>query len=162
MILVTVGTEQFPFNRLMEWIEGLLEYGAIKEEIVVQAGSCTVTPNNTTCHTVLPEHQFKELVKSSRVVISHCGEGSYLLFSQLQVPFVLVPRSARFGEHVDDHQVEMANALADLGMPVARSPFELLTLLDRPISPSQFPKPGEAASNLCQMLRQSFPTQAAA
>ncbi|MEM7715538.1 MAG: glycosyltransferase [Cyanobacteria bacterium P01_A01_bin.68] len=157
MILVTVGTEQFPFNRLMGWIEGLLECGAIQEEVVVQAGSCTVTPENTTCHTVLPEVQFKELVRAARVVISHCGEGSYLLFSQLQVPFVLVPRSARFGEHVDDHQVELADALGDLGMPIARSPFELLSHLARPMPPSQCLKPSESANNFCRMLRQTFP-----
>ena len=162
MMLVTVGTEQFPFNRLMEWIDGLLECGAIQEEVVVQAGSCTIAPTNTTCYKVLPESQFKELVKSARVVISHCGEGSYLLFSQLQVPFVLVPRSARFGEHVDDHQVEMADALSEVGLPIARSPFELLTHLAQPVPPSRFPKASEAADNLCQMLRQSFPAQIAA
>ena len=157
MILVTVGTEQFPFNRLMEWTEAAIEYGILREEVVVQAGSCTVTPTGAEVHAILPEDRFQQLVQSARIVISHCGEGSYLLLSQLRVPFILVPRSARFGEHVDDHQVEMATALEDLGCAIARSPIELISHLTRPILPTAIPSISNSANRICQMLQQQFP-----
>lgn len=45
MILVTVGTEKFPFNRLMRWVDQLLEDDLIgDEEVVVQYGTCTDLP----------------------------------------------------------------------------------------------------------------------
>ena len=47
MILVTVGTEKFAFNRLMQWIENLIEQNFInleQEEVVIQYGSCTILP----------------------------------------------------------------------------------------------------------------------
>ena len=158
MILVTVGTEQFPFNRLMHWMETILECSVINEDVVIQSGSCTVVPQGATVHSILPENQFKDLVKSARVVISHCGEGSYLLLCQMQVPFILVPRSSAFGEHVDNHQLEMADALSTLGLPIATSPFELITHLARPISPDKLPNPSQKANNLCRMLGRQFPT----
>jgi UDP-N-acetylglucosamine:LPS N-acetylglucosamine transferase len=36
MIVVTVGTEKFPFDRLMHWIEELMEADLLGEEVVVQ------------------------------------------------------------------------------------------------------------------------------
>ena len=157
MILVTVGTEQFPFNRLMQWTEAAIEYGFLREKVVVQAGSCTVTPTEAEVHAILPEDRFQQLVLSARIVISHCGEGSYLLLSQLQVPCILVPRSARFGEHVDDHQVEMAAALEDLGCAIARSPFELISHLSQPILPAPISSLRNSPARVCQMLQQQFP-----
>ena len=50
MILVTVGTERFPFNRLMEWIDSLIQQNLVqpdREEIIIQYGSCTITPQGT-------------------------------------------------------------------------------------------------------------------
>ncbi|MEO1134558.1 MAG: glycosyltransferase [Cyanobacteria bacterium J06639_1] len=129
MILVTVGTEQFPFDRLMEWIDVLLEMNVFREDVVVQYGSSTVRPRDAVCHRLLPEADFKAVVREARVVIAHCGEGSLLTLSEAGVPFVLVPRSAQFGEHVDDHQLELACVLEDRGVPIARSPGELLKLV---------------------------------
>jgi UDP-N-acetylglucosamine transferase subunit ALG13 len=44
MILVTVGTEKFAFDRLMQWVDRLIEEGFIpaEEEVIVQYGSCTI------------------------------------------------------------------------------------------------------------------------
>ena len=55
MILVTVGTEKFPFNRLMQWINNLIKQGLIapeQEEVVIQYGSCTIVPHKVNNYSV--------------------------------------------------------------------------------------------------------------
>lgn len=61
MILVTVGTERYPFNRLMNWVDLLLRYRLIQDEVVVQYGSCTVLPAGVKIYQSLEAKQFTEL-----------------------------------------------------------------------------------------------------
>lgn len=135
MILITVGTEKFPFNRLMQWLDRLMEQNFIdpdQEEIVIQAGSCTWIPNRVKSYQVLPEKEFQNLLSQARLVIAHCGEGTLDLLANFQKPFILVPRSEKFGEHVDDHQVELAIRLAQQNIPIAYTPGDLVRFLQTP------------------------------
>jgi UDP-N-acetylglucosamine transferase subunit ALG13 len=106
MILVTVGTEQYPFNALMSWVDLLIRDGLIdgNEEVIVQYGSSSKLPDKVKIFKRLPESEFKDLLEQARIVISHCGEGSVMSLESLGKPYVLVPRTQRFGEHVDNHQ----------------------------------------------------------
>jgi anti-anti-sigma factor len=134
MILVTVGTEQYPFNALMSWVDALIRHQFIEpeEEIIVQYGASTELPDNVKIYRRLPESKFRELVEQARLVIAHCGEGTALLLESLGKPYVLVPRTQRYGEHVDDHQLEMADAMEKQGFAVARSPGDLVRFLSAP------------------------------
>jgi anti-anti-sigma factor len=131
MILVTVGTEQYPFNALMSWVDLLIRNGLIdeNEEVIVQYGSSSKLPDKVKIFKRLPESEFKDLLEQARLVISHCGEGSVMLLESLGKPYVLVPRTQRFGEHVDNHQLEMAIAMEKQGIPIARSPGDLVRFL---------------------------------
>ena len=156
MILFTVGTEQYPFNSLMNWIDTLITYELIdgEEEIVVQYGSSIPKlPKRVRCFKSLPESEFKTLVKHARVLVSHCGEGSVMLAQSLGTPLIVVPRTARFGEHVDDHQLDMARALEMQGVPVARSPGELARFL---ASPRRSNKIHHREEKLCNLLSQYY------
>jgi UDP-N-acetylglucosamine transferase subunit ALG13 len=77
MILITVGTEQFPFNRLMTWSQVLIKQGFITEEIVVQYGSCTGWPTGVRAYSLLAQEQFQELIQQSRLIIGHCGKEQF-------------------------------------------------------------------------------------
>jgi UDP-N-acetylglucosamine transferase subunit ALG13 len=157
MILVSVGTEQFPFNRLMQWLELLIQERLIDEDVVVQYGTCTILPSGTTVYKLVKEESFRELIAKARVVIAHCGEGTVLLLDELQTPFILVPRSVRFQEHVDDHQVELALALREMGVPIAWCPGDLLRFLEAPFKTSISDLTDSSAQALCRSLRQRFP-----
>ncbi|MEM6447871.1 MAG: glycosyltransferase [Cyanobacteria bacterium P01_D01_bin.123] len=158
---MTVGTEQFPFNRLMQWIDVLQDMNAFREEVVVQYGSCTELPKASTCHRLLPEAKFKALVHKARIVVAHCGEGSLLTLSEAGVPFILVPRSHIFGEHVDDHQVELARAMMKLSIPVAWSPRELWQYLVRKdVQPLSLSSDILNTARLCQLLAEELSLQA--
>ncbi len=89
MILVTVGTEQFPFNRLMFWIEVLIQNEIIQEEVVVQYGNSTILPAGAKVYRFLKEEKFQDLIHQARIVIAHCGEGTLLLLDSLDKPYIL-------------------------------------------------------------------------
>lgn len=156
MIFVTVGTEQYPFNRLMDWIETLLQHGFIQEEVIVQYGACTSLPPGVKVYQSLKGDRFAQLISEARLVISHCGEGSILLLEEIGKPYILVPRSHRFKEHIDDHQVELATALAQAGATVAWSPGDLTRFLEFSQNASLSILSTTAANALCQRLRSRF------
>ena len=56
-----------------------------------------------------------EHIRVADVVVTHAGVGSILTCLRLGRTPLVVPRQSRFGEHVDDHQVELTRALADDG-----------------------------------------------
>jgi UDP-N-acetylglucosamine transferase subunit ALG13 len=155
MILVTVGTKRYPFNRLMHWIDALFNHGFLQqgqEEIVVQYGSCTVLPSGVRIYPLLPEDQFHSLIQQARLIIAHCGEGTITLLERTSTPFILVPRSHRFGEHGDEHQIELAVALAEIGVPIAWSPGDLVRFIESPRRTKLSAVPEHSIAELCHNL----------
>ena len=63
----------------------------------------------------LPFVDLIEHIRTADVVVTHAGVGSILTCLRLGRTPLVVPRQSRFGEHVDDHQVELTRALADDG-----------------------------------------------
>lgn len=161
MILITVGTEKFPFNRLMKWIDNLIKQNSIQseqEEIVVQYGTCTIIPHGTKGYSVLKETHFLNLVKQARLIIAHCGEGTIDLLASMGKPFVLVPRSHSFQEHVDNHQIELAQQLAKQGIPIADSPEALASFVAEPFLAKLPVTPAEYYTQASFLLEEEFET----
>ncbi len=156
MILVTVGTEQYPFNRLMHWIEVLQLSELIQEEVVVQYGTCTILPAGAKVYRFLKEEKFQDLIHQARIVIAHCGEGTLLLLDSLDKPYILVSRSQQFQEHVDDHQVELALALAQINVPIAWTLGDLVRFINAPRKVSLSDMSNASASALCNSLQRRF------
>ena len=158
MILVTVGTERFQFDRLMKWISILVKQNWIQEKVVVQYGSCVFVPSGVEAHKLLPASEFKELAMSANLVIGHCGEGTLSLAEKIKAPYILVPRTAAFKEHVDNHQIELANELAKRGVPIAFSLEELLAFVRSPWRVNFSGLSLSAINQMCQSL-ELFSTQ---
>ena len=158
MILITVGTEKYPFNRLMRWIDRLIEEGFLqpdREEVFIQYGSCTILPSGVKAFSLLPENKFKDLVKKARLIIAHCGEGTVDLLVTSGKRFILVPRFHQLGEHVDDHQIELAEGLESTGVPIAKSVEDLVSFLAYPKTTS-FVAPRNNYAKASYMLEQKF------
>jgi anti-anti-sigma factor len=159
MIFVSVGTEQYPFNALLDWIDVLIRYGIINQEVVIQYGSSTRLPDRVRINKFLPEKEFVEAIEQADVVIAHCGEGTAALLEDTGKPYVLVPRTHDFREHVDDHQLEMADDLEKQGIAIARSPGDLVKFLKLLTTPesiaSEEPKLVDEAE-LCDYLNNCY------
>ena len=114
MIFATVGTHEDPFDRLLGALDGLgPEFAPPDEEIVVQSGYCTLQPRRVRAEPLIAFSAVQALMAEARIVITHGGPASIMqALAHGKVPIV-VPRQARFGEHVDDHQVRFAARIAD-------------------------------------------------
>lgn len=122
MILTIVGTHEQPFNRLVAAVDAL----QTDEPRVIQYGHSTIVPQHATAHAFIPFDEVERLITEARVVIAHAGTGTVMFaLAQGKVP-VVVPRLARFGEHVDDHQLELVESLSELGLIVACMPEDNL------------------------------------
>jgi UDP-N-acetylglucosamine transferase subunit ALG13 len=128
VIFATVGTHGDGFPRMLQALETLGD----EDELVVQYGHGTPPANATRAEAFLPFGTMAELFEAADVVITHAGVGSILLASRAGHVPVIVPRLARLGEHVDDHQVELARALEQRdGVLVCWEGVELAELVAR-------------------------------
>jgi UDP-N-acetylglucosamine transferase subunit ALG13 len=114
MIFATVGSTQIPFERLMRALDGFAG-----DRLFVQHGPVAAPAGAAWSRAYM---QFPEVLKCMRradVVVCHAGAGSILCALRAGHRPVVAPRLKRFGETVDDHQVEFAAALAAEGSVVA-------------------------------------------
>jgi UDP-N-acetylglucosamine transferase subunit ALG13 len=126
MIFVTVGSSEQRFDRLLRSVESL----SAGERLVVQHGASTIRPAGADCVDFLPFSDLLAHMREARVVITHAGVGSVLTALTLRKRPVVVPRRRRFGEAVDDHQVELARRLAGRDLVVlVEDPEDLPPLL---------------------------------
>ena len=113
MIFVTVGTHEQPFNRLIRYIDKLKEKGLIREEVVIQTGYSTYEPRYCRFSKLFPYSEMCRLVKEARIVITHGGPSSFIMpLQEGKIP-VVVPRQKRYGEHVNNHQLEFCRAIEE-------------------------------------------------
>ena len=113
MIFVTVGTHEQPFNRLVEYIDQLKENGTISEEVIIQTGFSTYEPKHCRWQKLYPYQEMTRLVQEARIVITHGGPSSFIMPLQIGKIPVVVPRQKQYDEHVNDHQLAFAKALAE-------------------------------------------------
>lgn len=112
MIFVTVGTHEQPFNRLIECIDNLKRDSLISEDVIIQTGYSTYTPCFCTWQKLFPYQEMLKLIEQARIVITHGGPSSFIMPLQIGKTPIVVPRRHEFNEHVNDHQVIFAEAVA--------------------------------------------------
>jgi UDP-N-acetylglucosamine transferase subunit ALG13 len=112
MILVTVGTHEQPFDRLVEAAAAL----GGDEPMVVQYGTSTVAHGRGEWVDFMSFDELAEQARRARVVVSHAGVGSIVLARRYGHRPIIMPRRPHFGEHVDEHQMQLTRRLAQAGI----------------------------------------------
>jgi len=112
MILVTVGTNEARFDRLLHTVQDL----ELTEELIVQYGSCNLRPSPATLHQELPYQDLVDLISAARVVVAHAGAGIVLTALANGKRPIVLPRLKQYGEAVDDHQLHFGRKLAARGL----------------------------------------------
>ena len=113
MIFVIVGTHEQPFDRLIEEIDNLKKNGTIQEEVIIQTGFSSYEPKYCQWSKLIPYQQMIKNVEDARIVITHGGPASFVMPLQIGKTPIVVPRQRKYGEHINDHQVEFARNVAD-------------------------------------------------
>ena len=118
MIFVTVGTHEQPFNRLIKAVDDLVADGTITEEVIIQRGYSTYEPKHCKYYDLLPWDEMQKYNKEARIVITHGGPASFIDVLALGKTPIVVPRQAKYNEHVNDHQLEFARQFVERGVNI--------------------------------------------
>lgn len=113
MIFLTLGTQKHPFDRLLTYIDHMISEEVIVEEVFAQIGNSKYQPINYEWERFLDSVTFKEFINKSSLVITHGGTGSIVTAMKAGKKVIAVPRKIEFGEHVDDHQMEIVELLIE-------------------------------------------------
>jgi len=99
----------YGFDRLIKKMDEIAE--RLEERVIMQIGYGKYIPKNAIYFRFTNREKIEELVANARIIVSHAGIGSILLAMKYRKPLVLVPRRKEYGEHIDDHQMEIAREL---------------------------------------------------
>lgn len=112
MIFVTLGSQKFQFNRLLKAVDEL----NTDEEIFAQIGYSDYKPQNYKYKEFLDREEFATWEQKADIVITHGGTGAIIGAVKKGKKVIAVPRLAKYGEHVDDHQIQLIKQFKDLNL----------------------------------------------
>ncbi len=118
MIFLTVGT-QFSFDRLVKSVDQAFDGRLINEEIFAQIGETSYKPLNFESVVSLEKNVFDKRLREASSVISHAGIGTITMALENKKPLLVMPRLAKYGEVVNDHQAAIARRFSELGYILA-------------------------------------------
>ncbi|MFL2079864.1 PssE/Cps14G family polysaccharide biosynthesis glycosyltransferase [Marinilactibacillus psychrotolerans] len=156
MIFVSLGSREYPFDRLLIEIDELIGRGIITEKVYAQIGQSPYTPVNYDYERFLSVEDFVSNQNSADLIISHGGTGALVGALKKNKQVIAVPRLAKYGEHLDDHQLQVSTALSDEGYLISVLDIKDLEsaiskLKSNPIN-KKFNKPSKAVSLIKNFL----------
>jgi UDP-N-acetylglucosamine transferase subunit ALG13 len=111
MIFVTVGNDFRSFDRLLKKMDEITPL--LQVEVVIQRGYSKYLPRNAKHFDFVPLPTAIEYIQKSELVVSHAGIGTIILCKEYGIPILIFPRRKGYGEHMNDHQMEIAKALEE-------------------------------------------------
>lgn len=122
-IVVSVGTsESFPFLRMIERLHQIIPSDS---EVLWQTGSTDTSHLDIDARPAVPMRDLESACLRADVVVAHAGTGIALTALRCGKVPVLVPRDPYFGEHIDDHQTQLATMLGERELALVRSVDEI-------------------------------------
>jgi UDP-N-acetylglucosamine--N-acetylmuramyl-(pentapeptide) pyrophosphoryl-undecaprenol N-acetylglucosamine transferase len=122
-VVVSLGTfKDYGFERL---VRRLLEILPPDADVLWQTGDTDVREFGIIGHHAIPERQLTQAIADADVLVAHAGVGTALASLEVGKCPVLVPRRLAHGEHVDDHQIQIARELGGRGLALSVEADEL-------------------------------------
>ena len=131
LIFVTLGTQDKQFTRLLRAVQEQIDQGNLKKEdkIIVQAGSTKFQSNDMQIFQYISIKQFEKYVDQADLIICHAGVGTILTALNKGKKVIAAARLKKYGEHVNDHQLQILNNFSKAGYILALKKFQDLNLL---------------------------------
>lgn len=112
MILVTLGTQDQKFYRLLD----ALENSKVKDKIIVQAGgSSDYQSKKMEIFRFIDYKEMEKYIDEADLIITHGGTGSIIMPLQKGKKVIACARLEKYGEHINDHQKELVSVFAEEG-----------------------------------------------
>ncbi len=150
MILVTVGSQKFQFNRLLSKIDELIEKKVITDKVFAQIGVSDYKPKNYEFVDFMTQDEFSKKMDESDLVITHAGTGVIVNAVKKEKKVVALPRLAKFNEHVDDHQIQLIKEFEELNFI---EPVYEIENLEKAIKESKNKKYNKYVSNTDTIIK---------
>lgn len=115
MIFLTVGTQDKPFTRIIQAVEQAVIDGEITDEVIVQAGNTRYESKVLNVLNYVPFDEFNTYLEKADIIITHGGVGSILNALKLKKKIIAVPRLKKYGEHINDHQLQVIKKMTEQG-----------------------------------------------
>ena len=114
MIFITLGSQKFQFNRILKEVDRLVESGTIVDTVFAQIGNSDYEPVNYPFKRFLSRDEFAKFQSECSIVITHGGTGAIIGALRNGKKVIAVPRLAKYGEHVDDHQLQIIHQFDEM------------------------------------------------
>ena len=150
MILVTLGTQDKDFSRLLKTLDKQIEKGNIKDKVVVQSGNTKYESTNMEIFDFVSNRKLEELMKDSRLIITHGGVGSILTALKHNKKVIAAPRLSKYREHQNDHQKQIVREFSDQGYILELKDFNKI---EKVLEKSKKFRPKKYSSNTKNMLK---------
>jgi len=120
VIFVTVGNATQRFPRLLQAVDALSGSGFFdSQKVFVQTGhNPDVRLRHCEQQAFLAMDEFERHIQDAEMIICHGGCGTLLYAARSGKTPVVMPRRKKYGEHVNDHQLQLVNELAAQGRVV--------------------------------------------
>ena len=150
MILVTLGTQDKSFKRLLEAIQKQIDNGNIKDKVVVQAGHTKFESKDMEIFELIPMEKFDELIDSCEILITHGGVGSIITGLKHNKKVIAAARLKEYKEHTNDHQLQIIDNFSNDGYILGLDNFDEL---DKVLEKAKKFKPKKYISNTDKMIK---------
>lgn len=115
MIFITLGTQDKPFNRLLEEVNNQIIKGNITDKVIVQAGCTKFKSSNMEIIDLIDIDTFNEYIKKSDLIITHGGVGTILDGLKFNKKIIAIPRLSKYNEAINDHQKQICDEFNSKG-----------------------------------------------
>ena len=126
MILVTLGTQDKSFVRLLDAIQKQIDLGNINDRVVVQAGCTKYKSNNMEIFDLIPMDDFDALMNECDLLITHGGVGSIISGLKRGKKVIAAARLKKYKEHINDHQLQIIDNFSSNGYLLKLDDFDKL------------------------------------
>ena len=113
MIFVTVGSRNYPFDRLFKKLDELYEDGILKEKMFAQIGTSSYKPKHFEYKDFISPEEFEEYINKVDIVVTHGASGSIMKALNADKKVIAVTRLEKYGEHINDHQIQNNEAFSE-------------------------------------------------
>ncbi len=114
MIFIALGTQKFHMNRLIKAVDDQIDKGLINNEVFAQIGNSDYIPKHFKYKQFLNSNEFNECINKSDIIITHSGVSTIIKSLLQNKKVIVVPRLSKYNEHVDNHQMEIAENFSKL------------------------------------------------
>lgn len=144
MIFVILGTQDKTFPRLLEAVEKQIVKGNIKDKVIAQVGSTKFESDKMKIVDFMSVEEFNDNIEKADIIITHAGVGTILTALKKNKKIIVAARLKKYGEHVNDHQLQIVEKFSDEGYVIPLDDFDKL---DEAIKKLEDFKPNKFVSN---------------